>query len=209
MVSSSRRVQRKAHFDAPAHIRRKIMSASLNKELRSEHGVTMPTSNAGGRALEGRAVNSHCASRILPAGPSSSHMEALRRPTRTPAVILSAASMLDAPRADFGPEPAANLFYFVSHMQIRSLPVRKDDEVLIVRGSQKGAEGKVTQVYRKKWVINIERIHREKANGATIPHGIHPSNVVITKLKLDEDRKKIIARKSGAKKEEDVEMKDN
>jgi large subunit ribosomal protein L26e len=94
-------------------------------------------------------------------------------------------------------------------MQIRSLPVRKDDEVLIVRGSQKGAEGKVTQVYRKKWVINIERIHREKANGATIPHGIHPSNVVITKLKLDEDRKKIIARKSGAKKEEDVEMKDN
>jgi large subunit ribosomal protein L26e len=112
-------------------------------------------------------------------------------------------------RAEFRPEPAANLFYFVSHMQIRSLPVRKDDEVLIVRGSQKGAEGKVTQVYRKKWVINIERIHREKANGATIPHGIHPSNVVITKLKLDEDRKKIIARKSGAKKEEDVEMKDN
>lgn len=117
--------------------------------------------------------------------------------------------MLDVPRAEFRPEPAANLFYFVSHMQIRSLPVRKDDEVLIVRGSQKGAEGKVTQVYRKKWVINIERIHREKANGATIPHGIHPSNVVITKLKLDEDRKKIIARKSGAKKEEDVEMKDN
>lgn len=44
MVSSSRRVQRKAHFDAPAHIRRKIMSASLNKELRSEHGVSMPLS---------------------------------------------------------------------------------------------------------------------------------------------------------------------
>ena len=44
MVSSSRRAQRKAHFDAPAHIRRKIMSASLNKELRSEHGVSMPLS---------------------------------------------------------------------------------------------------------------------------------------------------------------------
>ena len=43
MVSSSRRVQRKAHFDAPAHIRRKIMSASLNKELRAEHGVSMLT----------------------------------------------------------------------------------------------------------------------------------------------------------------------
>lgn len=97
----------------------------------------------------------------------------------------------------------------IRHQQIRSLPVRKDDEVLIVRGSSKGAEGKVTQVYRKKWVINIERIHREKTNGATVPLGIHPSNVVITKLSLTDDRKKIIERKSGAKKEADVEMKDN
>ncbi|SNX87556.1 probable 60S ribosomal protein L26 [Melanopsichium pennsylvanicum] len=130
MVSSSRRSQRKAHFDAPAHIRRKIMSASLNKELRSEHGI-------------------------------------------------------------------------------RSLPVRKDDEVLIVRGSSKGSEGKVTQVARKKWVIHVERIHREKTNGATVPLGIHPSNVVITSLKLDEDRKKIIARKASAKKQTEAETKDN
>jgi large subunit ribosomal protein L26e len=28
-----------------------------------------------------------------------------------------------------------------------------------------GREGKVTQVYRKKWVIHIERITREKVNG--------------------------------------------
>lgn len=39
MVSSSSRVNRKAHFQAPGHIRRKIMSAPLNKELRGEHGV--------------------------------------------------------------------------------------------------------------------------------------------------------------------------
>lgn len=29
-----------------------------------------------------------------------------------------------------------------------------------------GREGKVVQVYRKKWVIHIERITREKVNGA-------------------------------------------
>jgi hypothetical protein len=29
----------------------------------------------------------------------------------------------------------------------------------------KGREGKVTQVYRKKWVIHVERITREKVNG--------------------------------------------
>ena len=28
-----------------------------------------------------------------------------------------------------------------------------------------GREGKVVQVYRKKWVIHIERITREKVNG--------------------------------------------
>lgn len=39
MVSTSRRVNRKAHFDAPGHIRRKIMSAPVSKELRAEHGV--------------------------------------------------------------------------------------------------------------------------------------------------------------------------
>merc|ERR1712216_925907 len=50
---------------------------------------------------------------------------------------------------------------------VRAVPIRKDDEVTVVRGSFKGREGKVVQVYRKKWVIHIERITREKVNGAT------------------------------------------
>ena len=69
------------------------------------------------------------------------------------------------------------------------MPIRKDDEVTVVRGSFKGREGKVVQVYRKKWVIHIERITREKVNGATVNVGVDPSKVVITKLKLDKDRK--------------------
>lgn len=47
----------------------------------------------------------------------------------------------------------------------RSLPVRKDDVVKIVRGSFKGREGKVVQVYRKKFCIHIEKITRDKVNG--------------------------------------------
>ena len=49
---------------------------------------------------------------------------------------------------------------------VRSMPVRKDDEVSVVRGTYKGREGKVIQCYRKKWVIHVERITREKASGA-------------------------------------------
>ncbi|KAI8631007.1 ribosomal protein L24 [Xylariaceae sp. FL1651] len=77
---------------------------------------------------------------------------------------------------------------------VRSIPVRKDDEVQIVRGSNKGREGKVTSVYRLKYQIHIERVTREKTSGQSVPLGIHPSNVVITKLKLDKDRENILER---------------
>ncbi|KAI8988482.1 translation protein SH3-like domain-containing protein [Mycotypha africana] len=78
---------------------------------------------------------------------------------------------------------------------VRSIPVRKDDEVQIVRGTYKGREGKITQVYRKKWVIHVDRVAREKVNGATVPIGLSASKVVITNLKLDKSRLAILERK--------------
>ncbi|KAF0757953.1 hypothetical protein AaE_004093 [Aphanomyces astaci] len=95
------------------------------------------------------------------------------------------------------PEVVTQLLAFAEAV-VRSIPIRKDDEVLIVRGSNKGKEGRVTQVYRKKFVIHVERVVKEKANGSAVNTGIHPSKVVITKLKLDKDRKKILERKNRA-----------
>jgi large subunit ribosomal protein L26e len=83
---------------------------------------------------------------------------------------------------------------------VRNMPVCKDDEVNVTRDHYKGQQtGKIVQVYRKKYVIYIERIQREKANGASVQVGIHPSNVQITKLKMDKDRKKILDRRAKAK----------
>ncbi|KAI7861831.1 translation protein SH3-like domain-containing protein [Spinellus fusiger] len=82
----------------------------------------------------------------------------------------------------------------------RSIPVRQGDEVLVVRGTYKGREGKIVQVYRKKWVIHIDRVTREKVNGATTPIGIHPSKVVVTNLKIDKSRQAILDRKNSVKK---------
>ncbi|KAL4535723.1 hypothetical protein Ndes2526B_g06606 [Nannochloris sp. 'desiccata'] len=82
---------------------------------------------------------------------------------------------------------------------VRSMPIRKDDEVTVVRGTFKNREGKVVQVYRKKWVIHIERLTREKTNGVSVPVGIDASKVVITKLKIDKDRKALLERKRGGK----------
>ena len=93
---------------------------------------------------------------------------------------------------------------------VRSMPIRKDDEVIIMRGTHKGRDGKVQQVYRKKFVCHIERIQKDKASGQQVSIGIHPSNLQIIKLKLDKDRKAILARKdrsqSGAGKASDDEV---
>merc|ERR550532_2831675 len=80
---------------------------------------------------------------------------------------------------------------------VRSLPIRRDDEVMIVRGHFHDREGKVTCVYRKKFRIHVERVTRDKVNGQTVPVGIHPSKVIITKLRLDKDRKALLERKGG------------
>eukprot|EP01016_Furgasonia_blochmanni_P001096 TRINITY_DN1039_c0_g1_i1.p1 TRINITY_DN1039_c0_g1~~TRINITY_DN1039_c0_g1_i1.p1 ORF type:complete len:180 (+),score=57.35 TRINITY_DN1039_c0_g1_i1:162-701(+) len=117
-VSSLRGKQRRAHFAAPSHLRRKLMSAHLSEELRKKHNV-------------------------------------------------------------------------------RAVPVRKDDEVIIVRGTYKGHKGKVTQVYRRRWCIYVEKLSKTKANGAPFQIPIHPSKVFITKLKTNRDRTDLLKRKAA------------
>merc|ERR1711879_813448 len=48
---------------------------------------------------------------------------------------------------------------------------------------------------RREDVIHIEKLQLEKGNGSTVNIGIHPSNCVITKLKLDKDRLALLNRK--------------
>ena len=80
---------------------------------------------------------------------------------------------------------------------IRSSPVRKDDEVVILRGTNKGVKGKIIQVFRKKWAIHIDRLTKNKANGAPYQLPIHPSNVAITKLKEGKDRMATIVKSAA------------
>ncbi|KAI4638199.1 60S ribosomal protein L26B [Alternaria ventricosa] len=84
---------------------------------------------------------------------------------------------------------------------VRSIPVRKDDEVMVVRGSNKGREGKISSVYRLKYCLHINGIVREKSNGQSVPIPIAASKVVVTKLKLDKDREQILERKSAGRDE--------
>merc|ERR1712113_167229 len=78
---------------------------------------------------------------------------------------------------------------------VRTLPVRKDDEIMVVRGNMKDKMGAVKTVFRKKYCIYFASGSREKMNGVTVDTPVHPSNVVITKIKLDKDRLALLERK--------------
>jgi len=134
MMQENRRVrnprkQRKKHFNAPAHIRHKLMAAPLSNELVSSRGV-------------------------------------------------------------------------------RTLPVRKGDTVRILRGDNKGFEGKVSRVVPKEYRIYLEGLTREKVDGTNIFLPVHPSKVVIRNLNLDDKRRKdILERKKEIAKPEKEKVK--
>lgn len=78
----------------------------------------------------------------------------------------------------------------------RNVPLVKGDKVKIMRGEYRGKEGKVIMIDYKHYKIGVEGITVKKPKtGKEEPIPIHPSNVMITELKLtDEKRKKSIGR---------------
>jgi len=78
----------------------------------------------------------------------------------------------------------------------RSATVRKGDTVKIVRGQYKGKTAKVDHTSVKQERIFIAGTERTKIDGTKSLYPIHPSNVVIQTLVLeDKNRKKIFDRK--------------
>ena len=80
----------------------------------------------------------------------------------------------------------------------RSLPIRKGDKVLIMRGKDKGKEGKVEQVILRKSKIYIGGIKITKNDGTEKLRPIDPSNVMIMELDLS-DQKRINKIERGMK----------
>ena len=61
---------------------------------------------------------------------------------------------------------------------------------MVVRGNQKDKSGKVLRVNTKHQRVYIEKINRKKTDNTELPIGIHPSNLVITKIAKTKDRKR-------------------
>ena len=83
----------------------------------------------------------------------------------------------------------------------RAFPVRKGDEVQIMRGKFKKKTGKISRVDTNKIKVYIDGITRKKVDGSEVQVPIHPSNLKIINLNI-EDKKRIKALTRTVKKEE-------
>jgi len=82
----------------------------------------------------------------------------------------------------------------------RSFPVRKGDEVEIIRGAFKKTKGKVSRIDVKKTKIYVEGVTRKKVDGTNTLVPIHPSNLRIINMNLN-DEKRLKALKKSLKEE--------
>lgn len=71
----------------------------------------------------------------------------------------------------------------------RNLPLRKGDEVLIMRGAFKKKKAKVTSVDLKNTRVVLEGIQRTKRDGSKVNVFFNPSNLQIQVLNLDDKQR--------------------
>ena len=78
---------------------------------------------------------------------------------------------------------------------LRSLPVKKGDLVKIMRGQFRDTEGKVIAVHYADVAVFLDNATVTKSDGKEANIPVHPSNLMLVKLELDDERKKLIEKK--------------
>ena len=86
---------------------------------------------------------------------------------------------------------------------IRNIVVRKGDKVKIMRGKNKGKEGKVLEIKTKLLKIYIEGMQAKKQDGSKVNVPFRPSNLQIIELDLT-DKKRIKKTESPKKEVKEV-----
>jgi large subunit ribosomal protein L24 len=86
----------------------------------------------------------------------------------------------------------------------RSTTLRKGDTVRVLRGEYAGTTGKVIEVDTRTRKVTVDGVTVTKADASQKPRPLDPSNLVITKLDLDDPkrREKLGASEADVEKEE-------
>ena len=72
----------------------------------------------------------------------------------------------------------------------RNISIRKGDRVKIMRGQFRGKIGKVTDVNKKKIRVFVEGVEITKRDGSKAFCPLHPSNLLITELNIEDKLRK-------------------
>ncbi len=71
----------------------------------------------------------------------------------------------------------------------RSIELRKNDEVKVMRGKLKGKQGKITEVNTKTGKVALEGLQRTKNDGTKINVWFHASKVKIVSLDSSDNKR--------------------
>jgi len=72
---------------------------------------------------------------------------------------------------------------------IKKISVRKGDKIKVLRGQFRGKTGKVNRIGLSKTRLYADGIERTKTDGSKAFYPVHPSNVIITEMVLDDKRR--------------------
>lgn len=72
---------------------------------------------------------------------------------------------------------------------MRNITVKKGDTVKVMRGEHAKANGKVTGIDRHKFRVFIDGIKVKKSDGTEKPLGINASNLIITEIDRNDDKR--------------------
>ncbi len=79
---------------------------------------------------------------------------------------------------------------------MRSLVPKSGDLVRIMRGQFRDTEGKIVRIDYDKIRVYVDSATTTKSDGKETQIPIHPSNVMLVKLELNDERKELLARKT-------------
>lgn len=72
----------------------------------------------------------------------------------------------------------------------RNTRVRKGDKIKVMRGQYKKTSGRVSDVNATKMRIYVDGVEFVKKDGSKRQYPLHPSNVMITELNLEDKKRK-------------------
>ena len=79
----------------------------------------------------------------------------------------------------------------------RSLPVKTGDTIKVMRGDFKDHEGIIEKVDLKNYRVMIEGMSVQKPDGNKVFHPVHPSNIMIIELDMEDDERNDIVERKG------------